>query len=122
MKNKRPLIEHKVIEIFEINSKTIWNCEAILPKIKKFSQEMGLNILEKKYHDFSPQGATLIFILSNSHLAVHTWPEEKYLHIDLVTCEKMLDNKKMIKLIEGIFKVSKKQINLLEVHYGKNKL
>lgn len=117
MNNKRPLIEHKTIEIFGIKSKTIWNCDAILPKIKEFSKKMGLRILVEKYHDFKPQGATLIFILSSSHLAVHTWPENGYIHIDLVTCAKLPKDNKIRKSIKELFEITENQINIQKIKY-----
>ena len=120
MKNKRPLIEHKVIEIFGIKSETIWSCKEILPKIKKFSEKIGLKILAEKYYDFKPQGATLIFVLSSSHLAVHTWPENGYLHIDLVTCAKISSDDKITKTIQELFNVSSDQINIREINYEQN--
>ena len=48
----------------------------------------GLNLMEIKRieHKFNPVGYTLVCILSQSHLAIHTWPEYKILHIDLVSC------------------------------------
>ena len=117
MKSKRPLIDHKVIEIFGIKSKNIWKCDAILPKIKEFSKEMDLKILAEKYHDFEPQGATLIFVLSSSHLAVHTWPEDGYIHIDLVTCAKLPEDEKIRNIIKGIFGIVNDQIKIMEIKY-----
>lgn len=38
---------------------------------------------------FEPIGLTLVYILSESHLAIHTWPEHKLLHLDLVTCSNL---------------------------------
>jgi len=117
MEAKRPLIEHKVIEIFKIKSKEIKNCNIIFPKIKNFSDKMGLKILGKKYYDFKPHGATLIFILSSSHLAVHTWPENEYLHMDIVTCGKLPEENKIKNIIKDIFGVSKNQIIIRGITY-----
>lgn len=48
--------------------------------------DMDLNIVKKLSHMFSPQGITLVYILSESHLVIHTWPEFGVIHVDLVTC------------------------------------
>jgi S-adenosylmethionine/arginine decarboxylase-like enzyme len=47
---------------------------------------LNLHVVEKVTHKFEPIGKTFIYILSESHLAIHTWPEYKLLHLDLVTC------------------------------------
>ena len=48
--------------------------------------DLDLNIVKKIQHNFYPQGVTLVLILSESHLVVHTWPEFSTIHIDLITC------------------------------------
>ncbi len=35
---------------------------------------------------FSPQGVTGVAVLSESHLAVHTWPDHGYVAADIFTC------------------------------------
>lgn len=52
--------------------------------------DLDLNVVKKLSHLFSPQGITLIYILSESHLIIHTWPESGTFHIDLVTCSPRL--------------------------------
>ncbi|HLE49423.1 MAG TPA: S-adenosylmethionine decarboxylase [Patescibacteria group bacterium] len=47
---------------------------------------LNLNLVEKFIHNFQPGGSTTIFVLSQSHLVIHTWPEYNTVHIDLVAC------------------------------------
>lgn len=47
---------------------------------------LDLKVVKKTSHLFSPKGVTLAYILSESHLVIHTWPELTTVHIDLVTC------------------------------------
>lgn len=48
--------------------------------------DLDLNVVKKITHAFHPRGTTFAFILSESHLLIHTWPESGVIHIDLVTC------------------------------------
>ncbi len=34
----------------------------------------------------SPNGVSGVVVISESHLSVHTWPEAKYLALDIYTC------------------------------------
>tara|TARA_B100000575_G_C22594750_1_gene372817 strand:+ start:175 stop:537 length:363 start_codon:yes stop_codon:yes gene_type:complete len=45
-----------------------------------------LNIINDVSHKFEPHGVTHIWLLSESHMAVHTWPENNYFAIDIFTC------------------------------------
>jgi len=46
----------------------------------------GATLLQKVAHKFTPQGLSLVFVLSESHLSIHTWPESGYASIDMYTC------------------------------------
>lgn len=60
--------------------------EKIEEAVQSIVADMDLNVVKKLKHMFSPQGITLVYILSESHLIIHTWPESRMIHVDLVTC------------------------------------
>lgn len=52
----------------------------------------GLNIVGDVFHQFEPQGVTGTVLLAESHLAIHTWPEEGFVTVDVYVCNYMQDN------------------------------
>ena len=46
----------------------------------------GFNVLGAIEHRFKPQGYTRIYMLAESHLAVHTFPEEGKSYVELSSC------------------------------------
>lgn len=46
----------------------------------------GAEIREVAFHHFSPQGVSGVVVISESHLAIHTWPEYGYAAVDVYTC------------------------------------
>lgn len=46
----------------------------------------GMQIVNQVLHPFEPQGMTAIWVLAESHFAIHTYPEHKYLSVDIYTC------------------------------------
>jgi len=48
--------------------------------------EAGAEIREIVFHKFSPQGVSGVVVISESHLAIHTWPELGYAAVDVFTC------------------------------------
>jgi S-adenosylmethionine decarboxylase len=48
--------------------------------------DLGLKVVKKVSHIFSPTGITLGYILSQSHLVIHTYPENGLIHVDLAVC------------------------------------
>lgn len=55
--------------------------------------QCGLNPVGRLFHQFAPAGATGMVLLAESHLAVHTWPERRFVSIDLYVCNHGQDNR-----------------------------
>jgi S-adenosylmethionine decarboxylase len=49
----------------------------------------GATILADRFHQFKPYGVTGILLLAESHLSIHTWPEEGLATLDVFTCGAM---------------------------------
>lgn len=56
-------------------------------------------ILGDLFHKFEPQGFTGIILLSESHLAIHTWPELSSISMDIFSCK---NYKSALKVIDEI--------------------
>ncbi len=63
----------------------------------------SLSVLGKKANQFAPHGATLIVLLEESHLSIHTWPEEKYMAIDLFSCVEITEPERIHQLLKDHF-------------------
>jgi S-adenosylmethionine decarboxylase proenzyme len=50
------------------------------------------NILNEIDHLFVPIGCSILFLLSESHLSIHTFPEKKHISFDIYTCRQYNDN------------------------------
>lgn len=46
----------------------------------------GATIVQSVFHMFSPHGVSGVVVVSESHLAVHTWPEHGYAAVDYFSC------------------------------------
>jgi len=63
----------------------------------------GYNILNFVEHHFFPFGYTSIWLLAESHLAIHTYPEYCRCYVELTGCSK-IKNYKFVQLINDKFK------------------
>ena len=65
--------------------------------------ECGATIVEKCFHMFNPYGVSGVIIISESHLAIHTWPELGYAAVDLFTCGEKCDPKVAYDFLKKCF-------------------
>ena len=50
------------------------------------AQVSGAHVVNSTFHAFEPQGVSGVVVISESHFAVHAWPEHDYAAVDLFTC------------------------------------
>lgn len=48
--------------------------------------EAGFKIVAECEHHFKPYGYTKLYLLAESHFAIHTFPEENKTYIELSSC------------------------------------
>ena len=60
----------------------------------------GFHVLRCVEHHFNPYGYTCLFLLGESHFAIHTFPEENKTYIELSSCNKVLHDR-FIELLHG---------------------
>ena len=83
-----PIINHTVIEARGLPFAFLNSSKSLKSACDMFCDLVGLNIVERRVHDFKPMGKTVFYVLEESHISIHTWPESGYIHVDLVTCTK----------------------------------
>ena len=52
----------------------------------------GFHVLEVVEHHFEPFGYTKLYLLGESHFAIHTFPEEQKTYIELSSCNEAMFN------------------------------
>ena len=69
-----------------------WIKETEPKKLKKYFdnalKKNGHTVISFTEHNFKPQGYTAIWLLSESHFALHTFPEHNKTYIELSSCNK----------------------------------
>ena len=50
------------------------------------AKRAGATLLNLITHRFDPQGVTGLALLAESHISIHTWPENGYAAVDVFTC------------------------------------
>ncbi|MBS3150375.1 S-adenosylmethionine decarboxylase [Candidatus Woesearchaeota archaeon] len=87
-------------EIFNFNR---WinetNSAKLRDKFDKILRKSGFTVLNLSEHHFQPYGYTALWLLGESHFAVHTFPEENKTYIELSSCNRKLYNK-FLKLLQ----------------------
>ena len=87
MEKKDTMCYHTLIDLYDVNFNLLNDIDMLLPVLIKISKMVNLNILDTSYHKFTPQGLTVMLLLSESHISIHTWPEKNMACLDILSCK-----------------------------------
>lgn len=77
---------HVVAEVYGCRFEVLNDIKQVEDIMVNAALEAGAEVREFVFHKFSPQGVSGVVVISESHLAIHTWPELGYAAIDVFTC------------------------------------
>ncbi len=77
---------HVLVEMHGCSPVALNDLEALQTSMLDAAALLGTTVLNVYGHRFTPQGATVIVAIAESHLTVHTWPEHGYAAIDFFLC------------------------------------
>jgi len=80
------------------------------------AERTGATVVDVAFRKFEPYGVSGVVIISESHLAIHTWPEFGYAAIDLFTCGDKADPWRAFEYLSDYFKP--KRITTMEIRRG----
>ncbi len=96
--------KHVYGNLYEIEDKFLTDLEFLIDIVNKSAEIGNLHIIEvytKKFKAINnmPGGVSVIALLEESHIALHTWPESNYATIDIYSCGKKSSPEESFKFI-----------------------
>ena len=78
--------KHCILELYECDAFKLNDEAFIRTTITTAAKMAGATLLNLMTHRFEPQGVTGLALLAESHISIHTWPENGYAAVDVFTC------------------------------------
>lgn len=77
---------HVIADITGIDPAAVRDDQAILRGMSEGLARSGATLCGLQVRQFEPAGLTVVYLLSESHASVHTYPERNALFFDAFTC------------------------------------
>lgn len=82
---------HVAVDAWGIDFDLINNADDLAKLMVEAAEMSGATVLSVQQKQFEPQGATVLVLLSESHLSIHTYPEKGFAAMDCYTCGDTVD-------------------------------
>lgn len=79
------------VEFYDCSAEILANVRRMEEIFLEAARESGAHVVNSNFHSFEPQGVSGVVVISESHFAVHAWPEHDYAAVDLFTCGSGVD-------------------------------
>ena len=93
------------------NAKLLNNMSDLNKLLKDICVKYDFTILSEAAHQFEPFGCSILFLLSESHISIHTFPEKNHMSFDIYTCIQYKNN----DIYNEIFSSIAKNLDALSV-------
>ncbi len=111
-----PLGTQHVAEFIECDKSLLNNPKKIEDIVKTAIEKSGLNYKKIITYKFDPVGVTLLAIISESHIGLHTYPEARHISIDIFTCSHPSKQLNLLAQLRKVFKP--KSVKIAEITRG----
>lgn len=96
-----PIGRHVIADLYDCPADLLNDLDVVSAAACYAAEASGATILNVHAHQFTPQGVTVLLLLAESHLSVHTWPEHGMAAADLFTCGENTDPEGALSLLAG---------------------
>lgn len=80
------LSKHLLVDLYGCPADMLNDVTALEKVMIEAAQRAGATVINSMFHHFSPFGVSGVVVIQESHLTIHTWPEQGFAAIDLFTC------------------------------------
>lgn len=87
----KSLGKHLLVEFFGCDRARLDDEEFLRTQALSAAEAMGATIVGVHSHRFQPMGVSIVVVLAESHLALHTWPEHATASLDVFVCSPATD-------------------------------
>lgn len=87
----KQLGRHLLAELTGCDAVVLDDLEKLQAIFKTAAERAGATVVNATSHRFSPHGVSVVVVISESHVSVHTWPEYHFASVDFYTCGDTVD-------------------------------
>lgn len=113
---------HIIAELYGVAKEKISRIENVQKILNRAISKSGLHVVSSNFYQFEPFGVSVVYLLRESHLSIHTWPEHEYVCLDIFTCGEDACALKTFEILLEEFKPKKVKKKILRrLVYGKGR-
>lgn len=98
---------HIAVDLWGVEFEVLNDADYLREIMVEAANKSQATVLSVSYKQFEPNGCTILILLAESHLSIHTYPEKEFAALDCYTCGMTVDPKIAIDHLIELLKPKK---------------
>lgn len=104
---------HVVVDAWGVRYELLNDVKFLEKSLVEAAEACGATVLSVQSKQFTPQGATVLVLLSESHISIHTYPEKGFAALDCYTCGETVDPQIAVEYMVQVLQPEKYHAKML---------
>ena len=104
--------KHYLVDLRECDPETIAQVAATREVFLEAAREAKATVIGELFHQFEPVGVSGVLLIAESHVSVHTWPEDCFVSVDIFTCGEEMDAEVAIEVLTRGFRAARVDVKV----------
>lgn len=83
--------KHYLVDFLGCDPETIKFVDVTKEIFVRAAKESKATVVGEAFHQFEPFGVSGVLLIAESHFSIHTWPEDRFVGVDIFTCGEEMD-------------------------------
>jgi S-adenosylmethionine decarboxylase len=103
---------HYLVDFLGCDPETLRLVDPTREIFLRAARESKATLVGEDFHQFEPEGVSGVILIAESHLSVHTWPEDGFAAVDIFTCGEEMDAEVAIAVLKAAFRAEKTVVRI----------
>jgi S-adenosylmethionine decarboxylase len=109
-----PVGKHLIVRANRVPTHLLEVLETGKPLLEEIVRVCDLHVVNEVGHQFTPTGYTYLYLLSESHMSIHTYPEYGSFYMDIFCCNLNFNQKLALETVKRLFQTDIVEWDLLQ--------
>lgn len=111
----RPAALQIVAEFDECSFDLLCDSENLRLILESCITRAGFHLVQTYIHEYTAQAVTVVSVISESHVVLHTYPEASHISVDIFTCAAEIERpKQLLNLLKESFRPTNSRMKIIE--------
>ena len=113
-------VSELIVDLYDCQS-DLDDEEFLRSTLESAANKVNAKIIQRITQKYSPSGISVILILAETHISVHTWPEYRYAALDVFICGEGKDPETVWEVVKESLRPASFNINRIVRTVGNNR-